>query len=194
MSRKKQNRNYRIIRYVVYKETLLDARDHLFTFLGTFAGIGLIGYLGAHQFDFSDQVFLIGSFGATAVLIYGHINSPLAQPRNLFGGHILSALIGVTFHKLFPDNIWLASALSVSVSIVVMQMTKTLHPPGGATALIANIGSTKMQSLGYWYVVFPVLTGVTILFLVALVFNNLSKTRSYPANFKKIFTPRRFRK
>lgn len=63
-----------------------------------------------------------------------------------------------------------------------MQITKTLHPPGGATALIATIGSPKIQNLGYFYVLSPVLSGVLILLLVALVFNNLTPHRRYPMN------------
>ena len=113
-------------------------------------------------------------------MIYGAINSPLAQPRNLIGGHIVSAIIGVTVHKLIPNEIWLSSALAVALSIVFMQITKTLHPPGGATALIANIGSEKIKALGYIYVLSPVLTGVLILFLVALIFNNITPNRRYP--------------
>lgn len=122
---------------------------------------------------------LIGSFGAIAVLIYGATNSPLAQPRNLVGGHLISAIIGVAVHKLILAEVWLSSALAVSLSIVMMQITKTLHPPGGATALIANVGSEKIQALGFIYVLSPVLTGVIILLVVTLVFNNIPKNRSY---------------
>jgi CBS domain-containing membrane protein len=62
----------------------------------------------------------------------------------------------------------------------MMQITKTLHPPGGATALIANIGSEKVKALGYIYVFSPVFTGVLILLAVALIFNNIPKNRQYP--------------
>lgn len=172
----------RMARYVVYKETLIDFKDHFWTFLGSFLGIGLIGLINKGHFSQTDTVFLIGSFGASSVLIYGIVNSPLAQPRNLIGGHVLSAIVGVTIHYLIPNEIWLASALSVSLSIVVMQMTKTLHPPGGATALIANISSEKITSLGYWYVLSPVLSGVLILLLVAILVNRLAAHRNYPKN------------
>lgn len=133
---------------------------------------------------FSDfeNLFLIGSFGASSVLIYGAIDSPLAQPRNLVGGHLISAFIGVTVFKIFPDIIWITAPMAVSLSIVFMQHTKTLHPPGGATALIAVIGSDKIKELGYWYVLSPVLSGVLILLFVALIFNNITKHRSYPKN------------
>lgn len=132
------------------------------------------------QFGEHDNIFLIGSFGASAVLIYGATNSPLAQPRNLVAGHLISALVGVTMFKLIPDNLWLSSALAVSISIVLMQITKSLHPPGGATALIANIGSEKIKALGYYYVLSPVLSGVLILLAVALIVNNIPKDRDYP--------------
>ena len=175
-------RRFRKARYILYKETMVDAREHIWTFIGSFTGIGLIGLLNSRYFTAYDNLFLIGSFGASSVLIYGIINSPLAQPRNLIGGHVICALVGVTCHKLVPDLVWLSAALSVAWSIVLMQITKTLHPPGGATALIANIGSPKIQALGYFYVVSPVLTGVLILFLVALVFNNATPHRRYPKN------------
>ena len=132
-----------------------------------------------HKFVVPD-IFLIGSFGATAVLIFGATNSPLAQPRNLIGGHLISAIIGVCIYKLIPDTLWLSSALSVSLSIVAMQITKTMHPPGGATALIANIGSEKIINLGFVYILSPVMTGVAILFVVAMIVNNIPKNRNYP--------------
>jgi CBS domain-containing membrane protein len=134
----KLQRHVKTVRYIIFKETLIDPKEHMLTFIGAFIGIGLIGLFDAKYLSPHDNIFLIGSFGASAVLIYGIINSPFAQPRNLIGGHVISALIGVTMHKLIPGELWLSCALSVSLSIVLMQVTKTLHPPGGATALLAN--------------------------------------------------------
>ena len=176
----KIKRNIRIARYVIYRETIINKSDIFWTFLGGFFGIGIIGFISSHYFTLNDNLFLIGSFGASAVLIYGATNSPLAQPRNLVGGHIISALVGVTIHKLIPGELWLSSALAVSTAIVAMQITKTIHPPGGATALIANIGSEKIKALGFLYVLSPVFTGVIILLVVALIFNNIPKNRQYP--------------
>lgn len=180
--RKRIKRHARITRYIFYKETLVDFREHFWTFLGSFIGIAIIGLLNSLRFSSVDNLFLIGSFGASSVLIYGIINSPLAQPRNLVGGHLVCAFVGVTIHRLIPQEVWLSSALSVSLSIVLMQITKTLHPPGGATALIANIGSEKIKSLGYLYLINPVLSGVLILLSVALIINNSTSHRNYPAN------------
>lgn len=181
MVRARIKRGYRIAKYVVYKETLIDSVEHFWSFTGAFLGVGLIAFLHT-RFTEADNLFLIGSFGASSVLLYGAIQSPLAQPRNLIGGHVISAIIGVTICKLLPDIIWLTAPLAVGVSIISMQITKTLHPPGGATSLIAVIGSEKIKQLGYWFVLTPVLSGVLILLLVALIFNNMTANRKYPTD------------
>jgi CBS domain-containing membrane protein len=180
----KIKRSYRIARYVIYRQTIVEPIDHLWTFIGAFLGIGLIGLFQQSRFADQDSIFLIGSFGASAVLVFGATNSPLAQPRNLVFGHLISAIIGVTMHQLLPGNMWLSSSLAVSTSIVAMQITKTMHPPGGATALIANIGSEKIKTLGYYYVLSPVLSGVMIMLVIALVVNNIPRHRNYP--YKKL--------
>lgn len=190
----KIKRGARITRYWVYKETLIDKKEHLWSFLGAFTGIFLIAIIHERLlFSRLENVFLIGSFGASCVLIYGAIQSPLAQPRNLIGGHVISAIVGVSVFKLFPEWIWLAAPLAVSSSIVCMQMTKTLHPPGGATALIAVIGTPRVKELGYLYVLSPVLSGCLILLVVALVFNNMTPNREYPTNsrFTRLIKKRR---
>ncbi|MGZ4044421.1 MAG: HPP family protein [Bacteroidia bacterium] len=190
--RKRIKRGIRISKYIMYKETLVDFKEHLWSFIGSFIGIGLIAYIHNSVFSLNDTIFLIGSFGASSVLIYGAIQSPLAQPRNLVGGHVVSAIVGVTVHTLLPDIIWITAPLAVSLAIVLMQVTKTLHPPGGATALIAVIGSEKIKALGFMYVLSPVLSGALILLLVAFIFNNVTRNRYYPSNrknniIKKVF-------
>lgn len=178
---------YKKVKYYVYKETLVDTVEHFWSFLGAFLGIGIIAYLQS-GFSEKDQIFLIGSFGATSVLVYGAINSPLAQPRNLIGGHVFSAIVGVTIQQLVPDILWLQASLAVALSIVVMQITQTLHPPGGATALIAVTGSEQIKNLGFLYVIYPVLSGALILFAVALIFNNITSKRMYPSAGSKFST------
>src|SRR3970282_2416428 len=96
----KIKRNYRKTKYILYKETLVDYKEHFWAFLGSFIGIAIIAYLQSQTLPHSDGVYLIGSFGASSVLVYGIIQSPFAQPRNLIGGHLISAFIVVTVHKL----------------------------------------------------------------------------------------------
>jgi CBS-domain-containing membrane protein len=143
-------------------------------------GIGAVGFLNDRFLEGSDLVLIIGSFGASAVLVFGAIKSPLAQPPNLMGGHVISAVIGVTAFKLLHPWVWLAAAVAVATAIAAMHAAKTLHPPGGATALIAVIGGEKIHNLGFLYVLIPVTAGAAILLVVALIVNNISKTRRYP--------------
>lgn len=178
----KIKRNARISRYVIYRETLIDFKEQFWSFIGAFFGIGIIAFIQSSYLPKLENILLIGSFGASSVLIFGAIQSPLAQPRNFIGGQIISGLIGVTILKFAPDIIWITAPLAVATSIIAMQMTKTLHPPGGATALIVVIGTEKLKNLGYLYVVSPVLTGTLILFFTALIFNNMTKHRKYPTN------------
>ena len=123
---------------------------------------------------------LIGSFGASAVLAFGAPHSPLAQPRNLVGGHVLSALVGVTSQAMVGAEPVLAAALAVSTAIALMHMTQTLHPPGGATALIAVIGGPGIHEMGYWYVLLPCAAGATCMLVLALAANNLAARKRYP--------------
>jgi len=158
----------------------VGAGELAWSWLGSAIGIGLCAYLSSTYFEPRDLTLLIGSFGASAVLVYGAVKSPLAQPRNLVGGHVLSGLVGVACYQLFGDTIWIAAAMAVSLAIVSMLATKTLHPPGGATALIAVIGGAKVHGFGYFYALVPAGSGAIILLNVALLVNNLSKNRKYP--------------
>jgi CBS-domain-containing membrane protein len=154
-------------------------RDVCWSFLGSLIGIGACGLLSARFFEPRDMTLIVASFGASAVLVYGAIKSPLAQPRNLVGGHVISALIGVASYSLF-GNTWIGAAVAVSFAVAAMLLTRTLHPPGGATALLAVIGSKQIHELGFLYALLPVGLGALVLLLVALIVNNLSRERRYP--------------
>lgn len=120
---------------------------------------------------------LIGSFGASAVLLFGAVESPLAQPRNLIGGHLVSALVAVLTVYLGGSSP-LAVALAVGISICLMYVTRTVHPPGGATALIG-----VQSHAGAAFIFIPVLSGALILLLVALFSNNVVHHRQYPKHW-----------
>lgn len=152
----------------------------LWSWIGGFFGMAALAWINQSYFSGTDATLMIGSFGASAVLVYGAVRSPLAQPRNLVGGHVVSALIGVTAWKLLHHTPWLAEAVAVATAIAAMHATRTLHPPGGATALIAVIGSDQIHALGYYYVLVPATLGPIILLLVGLVTNNIPPTRRYP--------------
>ena len=162
----------------------IDKSNMFWAWIGSFLGIIAISYFHMDILDDKDLTLVVGSFGASAVLIYGVPNSPLSQPRNLIGGHILSAIVGVISYKLFSSNLFLATAIAVSTSILIMQLTLTLHPPGGATSLIAVIGGEQIHELEFFYILIPVFSGALILFLIAFIVNNIPKNRAYPESFK----------
>lgn len=149
--------------------------------IGSFIGIFACAYLTYKYFLPIDLTLIMASFGASAVLIYAAIKSPLAQPRNLIGGHMVSAFVGVTvFIFVGHYNIAISAALAVSLAIMLMHATKTLHPPGGATALWAVIGSPLIHKLGYLFILVPAALGAVVLLVVAIFVNNLSGNRKYP--------------
>ena len=158
----------------------VSVSEIIWSWIGAFLGITAVAYSNFHIVEGTDQVLLIGSFGASAALLYAAIKSPLAQPRNLIGGHIFSAVVGVASYQLLESQMWLAGAVAVATAIAVMQLTKTLHPPGAATALIAVIGSDEIHNLGYLYALVPAGLGALIMLVVALLINNIPKNRRYP--------------
>ena len=150
--------------------------------VGAFAGIFLIYYVGHLQsLHLEDSLFLVGSFGASAVLLYGIPDSHYSQPRNLIGGHIISAIIGVTCTLVLTSNPSTTAAAAVSLSLVFMHLTRTVHPPGGATALIAVVGSDHIHQMSYMFVITPIASGALIMLVVAVVVNNFSPHRRYPS-------------
>lgn len=149
--------------------------------LGCFLGISGVYWVGHLQgFGFEDSLFLVGSFGASAILIYGIPEATPSQPRNLIGGHVLSAIAGVSCAILISTPM-IAAAAAVASAVVMMHLGRSIHPPGGATALIAVIGGQNIHDLGYWYVITPIASGAILMLIVALITNNLSTQRRYPS-------------
>ncbi len=139
---------------------------------------GTVSILAIHAVtQFAGHPLLIGSFGASAVLLFGANESPLAQPRNLIGGHLISALVAVVT-VAFLGTGPMATSLAVGVAILLMYLTRTIHPPGGSTTLIGVMGGA-----GYMFVLVPVLAGALILLVVALFTNNVVHHRQYPKNW-----------
>lgn len=158
----------------------VSTEEIAWSWIGGFVGIALIAWVDQLFFKGTDLTLMLGAFGSSAVLVYGAVRSPLAQPRNLVGGHIVSALVGVICWKLFHPYPWLAEAMAVATAIALMHATRTLHPPGGATALIAVIGSADIHNAGFLYVLVPSALGSLILLAVALLVNNIPASRRYP--------------
>lgn len=156
---------------------------------GAFLGIYLV-YLNA-GWTFSNglevniaPLLVVGSMGATAVLLFAVPHGVLSQPWAVLSGHLVSAFIGVSCHRYFPAG-YLMPAMAVGLSVLVMYYLRCIHPPGGATALAAVVGGDQITSLGYNYLLNPILLNVTTIILVAFVFNLAFKWRRYPAHMAR---------
>ncbi|MCP4264018.1 MAG: HPP family protein [Candidatus Brocadiaceae bacterium] len=142
------------------------------TFIGSMVGIALTAGLA-----FACKCpLLLGPFGATAVLVYGAYKAPLAQPRNVLLGHFLGALMGVAVYDFFGLS-WWSLALGVTLALIFMTVTYSVHPPAGATAYVAI--QTGGLGMDYWYILNPVLLGAFLLVVTAIVINRMGK-RDYP--------------
>lgn len=155
--------------------------EKLLSLISGFIGIYAIFLVTNQFFGIADAVYIIPSMGASAVLLFAAPHVPFSQPWNVFGGHILSAIIGVACFQWISD-IHIAAAASVGLAIWVMYYAKCIHPPGGATALAAVIGSSQIHDLGYLYVITPVLINVITILIIAIAFNAPFKWRHYPAS------------
>lgn len=149
--------------------------------LGGFLGIFGIFMTSQWLLDPEVSVLIVPSMGASAVLLFAAPHAPFSQPWNVMGGHAISAVIGVACWQWIPDYAVAASA-GVGLAIGAMYFARCIHPPGGATALAAVIGSEKLHQLGYAYEYAPILLNAATILFVAIVFNGLFKWRRYPVH------------
>lgn len=142
----------------------------LISYIGGFFGIAALAYLSTA----TNSPLIMAPLGATSVLAFAVPESPLAQPRNIIGGNFLAGLVSLICLNLFGSEPWVM-AVAVGTAIGLMQLTKTLHPPAGAVALVAIMTHAKWQ-----FLLTPVLAGSMILVFCSVVFNNLVAGKTYP--------------
>jgi len=152
--------------------------------LSGFAGIFGLLVISQAVLDHQGTVLVVASMGASAVLLFAVPHGALSQPWPVFGGHLISAFIGVSCFILIDDKM-LAGAAAVGLAIGAMYYLHCLHPPGGATALVAVLGGESVNGLGYGFIVTPVLENVLLLLLMAVVLNLPFRHRRYPATLSQ---------
>ena len=138
--------------------------------LGGFLAIGAVAALT----DALSVALVLGSFGASCVLVFGYPDVPFSQPRNVIAGHFLSSLVGLAFLTAFGPH-WWSVAMAVGTAIALMMVTRTVHPPAGSNPVIVFLGLP-----GWGFLLFPTLVGALVVVAVALVYNNATRTHRYP--------------
>jgi len=149
-----------------FKNLLKNYQNILISSLGAFLCMFLIAYFNSVD---ETNIWLIPPFGASLVLVMAVHDSPLAQPRNVFFGHILSASSGVFLFYLL-GNSPISISLALSLAIILMMITKTIHPPAGANPIIAILGAKSFE-----FVIMPVATGALFIVIFAFVYNKIWK-------------------
>lgn len=124
--------------------------------------------------DFLSVALVLGSFGASCVLVFGYPDVPFSQPRNVVAGHVISSLVGLVFLAAFGPH-WWAVALAVGTAIALMMLTRTVHPPAGSNPVIVFLTQPS-----WGFLLFPTLIGALVLVAVALIYNNATRDAKYP--------------
>lgn len=152
--------------------------------VGAALGISITFFISYLLIGLEGAVFLVPSMGAAAVLIFAIPHGALSQPWALFMGNLISAFIGVASYILVP-NLFIAAGLAVGLSIGAMHLFNSIHPPGGATALVAVVGGPVIHDLGFMYIFSPIFINVLSMFIIAIVFNSLFDWRRYPISMMR---------
>ena len=134
-----------------------------------------IGVLTVLTYKSTLGYFLAGSFGSSMVLLFGFPESPFAQPKNVFFGHLLTASVGVVFVNYIPLPIYINIALAVGAGVFLMILLNVVHPPAGGNPIMVIIGSAS-----YEYLINPIIFGCIVILLLAILINKYLLKKDYP--------------
>ncbi len=149
----------------IFKKALLAGFFSAFT----------IGILTILTYKSALGLFLATSFGSSMVLLFGFPESPFAQPKNVFFGHLITALVGVIFVNLIPLPIYISIALAVGIGIFFMILFNVVHPPAGGNPIMVIIGSVSFD-----YLILPIISGCIIIISLAILINKFILKKKYP--------------
>ena len=134
-----------------------------------------IGVLTLLTYKSTLGYFIAGSFGSSMVLLFGFPESPFAQPKNVFFGHLLTALVGVIFVNYISLPIYINISLAVGAGVFFMILLNVVHPPAGGNPIMVIIGSAS-----YEYLINPIIFGCMIILLLAILINKFLLKKNYP--------------
>ena len=146
------------------------------SFFACLFSIITIGILTLLTYKTEYGIFLIASFGSSMVLLYGYPESPFAQPKNVFFGHVLTAAVGMFFLYFVPLPLFLIIPLAVGFGVGLMILFNVTHPPAGGNPIIVIMGSVSVD-----YILTPVISGSIIIIIFAIIINKLVLKKNYPS-------------
>ncbi|MDC0393368.1 HPP family protein [Candidatus Pelagibacter sp.] len=134
-----------------------------------------IGVLTVLTYKTTLGLFIAASFGSSMVLLFGFPESPFAQPKNVFFGHLVTALVGVFFVNFIPLPIYISIAGAVGIGIFLMIILDVVHPPAGGNPIMVIIGSASFE-----YLINPIIFGCILILLIAIIVNKFLLKKNYP--------------
>lgn len=180
----------RVWHFIAFEFVATRPLEKLVATLGGMLGIFAIAIISYRFTGAGGATLIVPSMGAAAVLLFAAPHGKMSQPWPLFAGNLISALVGVSCFQLVPDT-FIAASLAVGLAIGAMHLLACVHPPGGATALVAVVGGPAIHDLGYHYTITPILLNAMVLFFIAVAFNYLFPWRRYPATVGSRFSESR---
>ena len=145
------------------------------SFIAGLFSIFTIGILTLLTYKTEFGIFLVASFGSSMVLLYGYPESPFAQPKNVFFGHLVTATVGMFFLYLIPLPLFIIIPLAVGFGVGLMILLNVTHPPAGGNPIIVIMGSVSLD-----YLLSPIISGSIIILVFAIIINKFILKKSYP--------------
>ena len=145
------------------------------SFIAGLFSIVTIGILTVLTYKTEFGIFLVASFGSSMVLLYGYPESPFAQPKNVFFGHLVTTIVGMMFLYLIPLPLFIIIPLAVGFGVGLMILLNVTHPPAGGNPIIVIMGSVSLD-----YLLNPIISGSIIILIFAVIINKLILKKSYP--------------
>lgn len=161
----------------------MKEKELLISIIGAFIATLCASFFSYSILEAEQSPMILASTGASAMLIFGLPHSPVSHPWNLVGGHLVSALVGVSCYKLIDNNI-IASSVAIGVAMQLMVWLRCMHPPGGATAVTAVIGGDIVYELGYAFIILPVFFNSIILLSFAMAVGTLRENNPFEIDNK----------
>lgn len=153
----------------------MNRKEIIQSFLAGFYSFITIGILTLLTYKTDLGVFLIASFGSSMVVLYGYPESPFAQPKNVFFGHVLTSVVGMFFLYFLPIPLYIVLPIAVGTGVALMMLFNVTHPPAGGNPIIIIVGSVSVE-----YLLSPVVLGSAIIVVFGLVINRLILKKKYP--------------
>ena len=147
------------------------------SFLAGLFSIITIGALTVLTYKTEFGVFLIASFGSSMVLLFGYPESPFAQPKNIFFGHLITSCVGLIFLYLIPLPLFIIIPMAVGFGVGLMILFNVTHPPAGGNPIIIIIGSVSLD-----YLFSPIITGSIIILVFGVIINRFILKKTYPVS------------